>query len=265
MASRRNVAGVEELEGRVAVVTGAASGIGLGIATALAGAGMKVMLADIDERALGVKVQALAEAGHDVASHVVDVGRQEAVEELASATVERFGGVHVVCNNAGIIRRDRTAWQLSADEWHQVIRVNLLGVVHGVRSFVPRLLASGEPGHVVNTGSLASVIAVPGLASYTAAKHAVLGLSEALAAELQAAGAPIGVSVLMPGLVRTRLGLPAGAPDPEGPLVPGQMDPLEVGTHVVAAIREDRLFVFTHPGSAATAAARFARITEAGR
>lgn len=243
------------------MVTGAASGIGLGIATAFAGVGMKVMLADIDAEAVGTKAQALAASGHDVSYHAVDVGRQDAVEELASATVERFGGVHVVCNNAGVIRRDRTAWELPSEDWYEVLRVNLLGVVHGIRSFVPRLLASGEPGHVVNTASLAAVIPVPGLASYTASKYAVLGLSEALDAELRAAGAPIGVSVLMPGLVRTRLGLPSGAPDPDGPLAPGQIDPIEVGPHVVAAIREDRLYVFTQRGAGAMAAARFARIS----
>jgi len=254
---------VEALEGRVGVVTGAASGIGFGIATALAGAGMKVMLADIEAEALGARTEALVGAGHDVASHVVDVGRQDAVDGLAEATLERFGHVHVVCNNAGIIRRDHTAWELPAEDWYEVVRVNLFGVVHGIRSFVPVLLASGEPGHIVNTASLAAVVAVPGLASYTATKHAVLGLSEALAAELAAAGAPIGVSVLMPGLVRTRLGLPRDAPDPDGPLAPGQMDPLEVGPHVVSAIREGRLHVFTHPGSTEAAAARFARITGA--
>jgi NAD(P)-dependent dehydrogenase (short-subunit alcohol dehydrogenase family) len=218
------------------------------------------MLADIDAEGVAAKAQALSAAGNDVSSHVVDVGQQDEVEELARVTVERFGGVHVVCNNAGIIRRDRTAWELSAEDWYEVLRVNLLGVVHGIRTFVPRILASGEPGHVVNTASLAAVVAVPGLASYTASKHAVLGLSEALDGELRATGAPIGVSVVMPGLVRTRIGLPAGAPDPGGPLAPGQMDPLEIGPHVVSAIRENRLHVFTHPGTTDLAAARFARI-----
>lgn len=245
------------------MVTGAGSGIGFGIAAALVGAGMKVMLADIDAEAVGAKADLLASSGHDVASHVVDVGDEAAVDALAAATVERFGHLHVVCNNAGIIRRGASAWELSADDWEAVLRVNLLGVVHGIRAFVPRLLASGEEGHVVNTASLAAVIPVPGLASYTASKYAVLGLSEVLDAELRAMGAPIGVSVLMPGLVRTRLGLAPGAPDPEGPLEPGQMDPLDVGPPVVAAIRENRLYVFSHPGTASAPAARFARITGA--
>ena len=155
--------------------------------------------------------------------------------------------MHVVCNNAGIIRRGFTTWEMPVDDWHAIIRVNLLGVYHGVRSFVPLMLAGDEPGHIVNVASVAAVMSVPGLSPYTASKHGVLGLSEALAGELQAAGAPIGVTIVMPGLVRTRIGQPADAPDPEGPLEPGQMDPREAGRIVVDAVRADRLHCFTHP------------------
>jgi NAD(P)-dependent dehydrogenase (short-subunit alcohol dehydrogenase family) len=253
---------MEPIEGRVAVVTGAASGIGFGIASALAAAGARVMLADLDPGRLEAKAGELYDAGHDVASTVVDVRDQKSVDALAAATQARFGGVHIVCNNAGIIRRATLSWELSHQDWQDVLDVNLMGVVNGVLTFVPILLASGEPGHIVNTGSLASVLGVPGIGPYTASKHAVLGISEALATEFATIGAPIGVSCLMPGLVRTRIGQEADAPDPEGPLDEGQMDPRDVGPIVVRAIRDNRLFVFTHPESIDGVRARFARITE---
>ena len=253
-----------EIEGRVAVVTGAASGIGFGIAGALAAAGAEVMMADVDATRLRAKEEQLRGAGHSVAARVVDVGDQADVEALADATVEHFGGVHIVCNNAGIMRRGR-AWELSLEDWEDTIRVNLLGVVHGIRAFVPRMIASGEEGHIVNTASLAAVMAVPDASPYTATKHGVLGLSEALDTELRTVGAPIGVSVLMPGLVRTRIGQPVTAPDPDpdGALQPGQMDPSEVGTRVVAGIRANTLHLFTHAGQMDLVAARFDRFTAA--
>jgi NAD(P)-dependent dehydrogenase (short-subunit alcohol dehydrogenase family) len=255
---------MEQLEGRVAVVTGAASGLGFGIASAFADAGMRLMLADVDESRVGRKTAELEATGAEVASHVVDVGDAAAVDELAGRTYERFGAAHVVCNDAGIIRRGFTTWELPVEEWHQIIRVNLLGVFHGIRSFVPLMLESEEPGHIVNIASAAAVMSVPGLSPYTASKHGVLGLSEALHGELQQAGAPIGVTIVMPGLVRTRIGQAADAPDPEGPLEPGQMDPGEAGRIVVGAVRADRLHCFTHPEMLDGIRARFARITDAG-
>jgi NAD(P)-dependent dehydrogenase (short-subunit alcohol dehydrogenase family) len=246
------------------VVTGAASGIGFGIASAMADTGMRLMLADVDASRLGAKVAELEAKGCEAAAHVVDVGDADAVDDLARRTVERFGTVHVVCNNAGIIRRGFTTWEMPVDDWHAIIRVNLLGVYHGVRSFVPLMLAGEEPGHIVNVASVAAVTSVPGLSPYTASKHGVLGLSEALAAELQAAGAPIGVTIVMPGLVRTRIGQPADAPDPDGPLGPGEMDPREAGRLVVDAVRADQLHLFTHPELLGGVRARFTRITDAG-
>ena len=253
---------MEELAGRVGVVTGAASGIGFGIASAFAAAGMRVMLADVDEERLGAKVAQLEATGCEIAAHVVDVGDADAVDRLAQRTIERFGAVHVVCNNAGIIRRGWNTWEMPVEDWHTIVRVNLLGVYHGVRSFVPLMLSGGEPGHVVNVASVAAVTSVPGLSPYTASKHGVLGLSEALHMELQQVGAPIGVTIVLPGLVRTRIGQPSDAPDPEGPLAPGEMDPREVGDLVVDAVREDRLHLFTHPEHLDGVRARFARITE---
>ena len=253
---------MEPIEGRVAVVTGAASGIGFGIASALATAGVRVMLADVDEGRLEQKERELRDAGHDVASTIVDVRDPKSVDALAATTQDRFGGVHIVCNNAGIIRRATLSWEQSHQDWQDVLDVNLMGVVNGVLTFVPILLASGEPGHIVNTGSMASVLGVPGIGSYTASKHAVLGISEALATEFATIGAPIGVSCLMPSFVRTRLGQEPDAPDPERPLDEGEMDPRDVGPIVVRAIRDNRLFVFTQPDSIDRVRARFARITD---
>ncbi len=253
---------MQDLEGRVAVVTGAASGIGFGMSEALVAAGMKVMMADIDATRLRAKEAQLSESGHEVATFVVDITDSAAVDALADATLERFGTVNVVCNNAGIIRRGYRTWELPLEDWRAVLEVNLFGVVHGLRTFVPILLDSGEEGHIVNTASLAAVSPVPELGPYNASKHGVLGISEALDAELRAAGASIGVTILMPGLVRTRIGQPSSAPDPEGPLDPGQMDPREVGTLTVEAIRENRLHLFTHPELIDMVKARFARITD---
>jgi NAD(P)-dependent dehydrogenase (short-subunit alcohol dehydrogenase family) len=256
---------VQTLKDRVAVVTGAASGIGLGIAEAFVAEGMKVMLADVDGTRLEQEERRLAASGAAVASAVVDVGDFAQVDALASAVLARFGGIHVVCNNAGIIRPGRT-WELPLADWDAVLRVNLMGVVHGVRTFVPLLLAGGEAGHVVNVASMAAVVPVVGIGPYNVAKHGVLALSEVLQAELAGAGAPIGVTVVMPGRVRTRLGRQPGSPDPEppdmAPLESGEIDPGEVGAQVVDAVRGDKLYLFTQPQRVAEAVARFAKITD---
>jgi NAD(P)-dependent dehydrogenase (short-subunit alcohol dehydrogenase family) len=252
---------VEHVTGRVAVITGAASGIGFGIAEAMAAEGMRVMLADLDVARLARKEAQLRDAGCEVASHPVDVGDPDAVDALATAVLARFGAIHVVCNNAASSGVTTAGWELPFEDWEAVIRVNLLGVVNGIRTFVPLLLDAGEESHIVNVASLAAVTPVPELASYTASKHAVLGLTDALDAELRAIDASIGVTLVMPGLVRTRIGQGPTAPDPVGPLAPGQMDPREVGTHVVRAIRENRLHLFTHPELLEPVRARFARLT----
>ncbi|GAA1846218.1 hypothetical protein GCM10009750_35740 [Agromyces salentinus] len=161
-----------------------------------------------------------------------DVSDPEAVERLADSAVDAFGSLHVAVNNAGIVNGGNS-WELSLEEWHRVIDVNLWGVIHGIRSFVPRILASGEEGHVVNTGSLASVMAIPGLGPYTVAKHGVLGLSDVLRAELQEAGAPVGVSIVLPGNIRTGL-------NPAGTLTAEQ-----VAANVVDAIRRGRPYAYT--------------------
>jgi NAD(P)-dependent dehydrogenase (short-subunit alcohol dehydrogenase family) len=267
---------VKDLRGRVAVVTGAASGIGLGVAEAFARREMRVMLADIDGDRLAGEVARLRSSGAEVDGFVADVSDAEQVRGLADATLDRFGAVHVICNNAGTIRPGRS-WELPLEDWQLVLGVNLMGVIHGVRTFVPLLLSSGDEGHVVNVASMAAVVPVPGIGPYNVSKHGVLALSEVLHDELHSAGVPVGVSVVMPGRVRTRLGRPPGslddqrhsdhqpAPDDQPPGIQDSelMEPSEVGRQVVEAILAGRLFVFTHPERIAGVQARFARITGA--
>jgi NAD(P)-dependent dehydrogenase (short-subunit alcohol dehydrogenase family) len=189
---------MRQLEGRTAVVTGAAGGIGLAIVEAFVAEGMHVVMADMDQQRLGAEATRLRDEGADVHAVTVDVRDPDAVDRVGRAAVERFGQLNVAVNNAGIVTTG-TSWELPLDDWHRVIDVDLWGVIHGIRSFVPRILASGEDGHVVNTASMAAVRPIPRLGPYTAAKHGVLGLSDVLRAELEAVGAPVGVSVVMPG------------------------------------------------------------------
>jgi NAD(P)-dependent dehydrogenase (short-subunit alcohol dehydrogenase family) len=241
---------VEDLVGRTAVVTGAASGIGLAIAESFVAEGMRVVLADRDVERLAGHVVRLGEAGAEVIGVPVDVADPEAVEAVADAAVERFGAVHVAVNNAGVVNRGYS-WELSLDEWRRVLDVDLWGVIHGVRTFVPRLLASGEAGHVVNVASMAAVNPLDRLGPYTVAKHGVLGLSDVLRAELERLGAPIGVSVVMPGAIRTGM----------NPV--GSVESSTVAANVVDAIRRGRPYVFTDDHNAAVVAARLQAIVDA--
>jgi NAD(P)-dependent dehydrogenase (short-subunit alcohol dehydrogenase family) len=226
------MAGLETLEGRAAVVTGAASGIGLATTEAFVAAGMRVLMTDRDDDRLAEHAGRLAAGGADVRSLVVDVTDPEAMERAADAAVGHFGKLHVAMNNAGIVVQGNS-WELPLSEWHRVVDVDLWGVIHGIHAFVPRILASSEPGWVVNTASMAAVTAIPGIGPYTASKHGVLGLSDGLRAELQAIGAPVGVSVVMPGMIRTGL----------NPL--GTVGPEQVAANVVDAVRRGRDYVFT--------------------
>lgn len=255
---------MERLEGHVGVVTGAASGIGLGIARAFAAEGMRLVVSDVDAGRLTTVGEELA-ATTEVETVVADVGDPDAVEDLAQRTVDRFGRVNVICNNAGTIAGG-PLWELPLPEWERVLRVNLMGVVHGIRSFVPRILATAEGGHVVNVGSMASVTVVRNIGPYNVAKHGVLALSEGLAKELSRSAPPVGVTIVMPGRVRSRLGLPPDAPDPAEPdePAPGVIEGDDVGRMVVDAVRTNRQYLFTHPESAGEARARFARITDEG-
>jgi NAD(P)-dependent dehydrogenase (short-subunit alcohol dehydrogenase family) len=223
---------VEHLEGRTAVVTGAASGIGLAIVKAFAAERMRIVMADVNESQLAAEATRLAESGAQVHAVRVDVRNPESVDALGRATVERFGQLHIAVNNAGVVVTG-AAWELSLDEWHRVLDVNLWGVIHGVRTFVPLILASGQEGHVVNTASMAAVYAPARLGPYAVSKHGVLALSDVLRADLKASDAPVGVSVVMPGMIRTGMN-PIGSITAE-----------TVAANVVDAIRRGRPYVFT--------------------
>jgi len=196
---------VQEFRGRVAVVTGAASGIGRALARRFADLGMRLALADVQADALREVERELAARGAEVVSRRTDVSRADEVEALAATARDAFGRVHVVCNNAGVFTGG-LAWEHSVADYEWLLGVNVWGVIHGIRTFVPMLLAQGEEGHVVNTASMAAVIHMPFTAAYTLSKHAVLSLSETLYHELAIQQAPIGVSVVCPELVATRIG-----------------------------------------------------------
>jgi NAD(P)-dependent dehydrogenase (short-subunit alcohol dehydrogenase family) len=223
---------MERLGGRTAVVTGAASGIGLALVEAFVREGMRVVMADIDQESLRRQAENLSDQGAEVLAVTVDVTDPEAVEAVGRAAVERFGNLNVAVNNAGVVSGGNS-WEIPLADWHRVIDVDLWGVIHGIRSFVPLILASGEEGHVVNTASMAAVLSLPRLGPYTVAKHGVLGVSDVLRAELRAMGAPVGVSVVMPGMIKTAMN-PVGTVSAD-----------VVAAHVVDAIREQRSYVFT--------------------
>jgi NAD(P)-dependent dehydrogenase (short-subunit alcohol dehydrogenase family) len=256
---------MREFKGRVAVVTGAASGLGLGLAERFAKEGMKLVLADIEQAPLDEAMARLEAGGCEAVGRRVDVSDAAAVDGLAAFAFERFGAVHVLCNNAGVVPsgRFRPVWDYPLEDWRWVLDVNLMGVVHGVRSFVPRMLAVGEPGHVVNTSSVAGLTSGAYSAVYGAVKHGVVRVTEALYASLQDLKAPIGVTVLCPGVVRTRIyqsernrpgGLvPAGGIAAEAPAIeaqasqihPGGLLPERVADMVVGAIRDEQLYLLT--------------------
>jgi NAD(P)-dependent dehydrogenase (short-subunit alcohol dehydrogenase family) len=194
---------MRELAGKTAFVTGGASGIGLALGRAFAQAGMKVMLADIEPDALAAAVESLRDVGPDVRGVSCDVADPASVERAAKASFDAFGHVHVVCNNAGVAAGGGID-NISLDNWRWVLDVNLMGVLHGIRSFLPHIRGHGEGGHFVNTASMAGMESGLGFSPYGASKFAVVGMSEGLAAQLRPHG--IGVSVLCPSFVRTRIG-----------------------------------------------------------
>jgi NAD(P)-dependent dehydrogenase (short-subunit alcohol dehydrogenase family) len=262
---------MKNLDGKVAVVTGGASGIGRAVATRFAEAGMRVVLADIQEDALDRTASELAAAGHQVIGVRTDVSVGESVEALAATVMAEFGAVHVLHNNAGV-GVGGYLWTHTQRDWEWVLGVNLWGVIHGVRVFVPLMISQGEPAHIVNTASMAGLISVPGLGAYNVSKHGVVTLSETLERDLRIAGAPIGVSVLCPGLVMTNifeshrnrpgdisdegqdpglLGLTAAA---DGPARADALEsfgtmltPEQVATAVLEGVVDDHFYILPHP------------------
>ncbi|MBO0825287.1 MAG: SDR family NAD(P)-dependent oxidoreductase [Actinobacteria bacterium] len=247
--------------GRVAVVTGAASGIGLGLAERFVAEGMSVVLADVEEPALSEAAAKLASQGAVIPVRT-DVSSAEQVDALRDEAVRAFGAVHLVCNNAGVGGPHGPLWQVSAGDWEWVLRVNLGGVINGVRAFVP-LLAQQDVAHIVNTASVFGVFA-GALGPYGISKHAIVALSETLYFQLRSQAPTVGLSVLCPGAVRTRFGSSArnrpawAGPVPEATAAErasaeqfdrlqeaAGADPAEVAAAVVDGIRASRFYILT--------------------
>jgi NAD(P)-dependent dehydrogenase (short-subunit alcohol dehydrogenase family) len=246
---------LRELAGKIAVVTGGASGIGKGIAGALVAEGMEVVIADVEEAALAASAGELGAVGIRT-----DVADAASVQALADEALERFGAVHVVCNNAGIGPFGRIA-DLTLADWRWIVDVNLWGVIHGVTTFLPLLERNEEGGHIVNTASMAGLAPVPRIGSYCVTKYGVVALSETLALELEQAQSKVGVSVLCPGPVRTNIktssrnrpaGLEGALRDEDLEQNPARqgdrwLEPEDVGPIVVDAIKRGELYAITHP------------------
>lgn len=244
---------MRDFEGRVAVVTGAARGIGFAIAARLGREGMKVVLADIDAAVLASAERELRQRGIAAVAVPVDVSRADEVERLADATVAAFGVPDLVCLNAGVNAAHVPVWEIAIEDWDWILGSNVWGVIHGIRVFVPRMLAGGGDGHVAITSSNGALRMRSASGPYPFTKHMVLSLAESLHHDLVAANARLAVSVLLPGPIRTseamaRRGQPRhtrsdAEQDAEGRMMP----PDEVASILLDGIRERRFYVFTHP------------------
>jgi NAD(P)-dependent dehydrogenase (short-subunit alcohol dehydrogenase family) len=269
---------MRELKDKVVVITGGASGIGRALADRFAAEGSKIVLADVEPGALEEAAAELRAGGTTVVAVPTDVSRPEQVQALCDRTLAEFGRVDVVCNNAGVAASG-LAWEHTLADWEWVLGVNLWGVIHGVRTFVPVMLRQGGEGHIVNTASVAGLTSSPFMSIYNVAKHAVATLSETLHKDLGLLGAPIKVSVLCPGFVRTRImdaerNRPASLQNP----TPAQHDPHmeemaraaiaaglppeEAAAQVVDAVRNERFYVLTHPKFVADVRERMEDIIE---
>jgi NAD(P)-dependent dehydrogenase (short-subunit alcohol dehydrogenase family) len=268
---------MRDFDGKTAFVTGGASGIGLAMGRAFLDLGMKVMLADVDTGALENALQSLSSYDNRVRGVPCDVADLESVERAAQDTFDAFGNVHVACNNAGVAAGGGID-NISVDNWRWVVDVNLMGVVYGVRSFLPHMMKHREGGHIVNTASMAGMINGMGFSPYVATKFAVVAMSEGLAMQVKPHG--IGVSVLCPEYVRTRFGeIGRNRPERYGRLDPASpaaqvvaenarrleagIDPAEVAARVVDAIRTRQFYIFTHPNMREGVDQRFAAIQAA--
>jgi NAD(P)-dependent dehydrogenase (short-subunit alcohol dehydrogenase family) len=258
-------AAMKDLAGKVAVITGGGSGFGREFARVATRERMKIVLADVQQDALDAALAEARASGADALGVRIDVSDAAAVERLATETYARFGAAHLLFNNAGIAAGGGFVWEASLKDWQWVLGVNLMGVVHGIRSFVPRMLRQDGESHVVNTASAAGLVSAPLMSAYNASKHAVVTLSETLFHDLRVAGAPIGVSVLCPAFVPTGIqaserNRPAGLRDDTPPttsqleararsdkaVASGRMTAAEVAATTFAAVREGRFYVITH-------------------
>ena len=257
-------ADMKEFRGRTAVITGAASGIGLELARRAAAEGMNLVLADIEATKLDAAAASLGIDAGRVLAQRTDVSREDEVKALADAAFARYGGVHLLCNNAGV-GLTRVSWELSTADWNWVLGVDLWSVIHGIQHFVPRMLQQAEGGHVVNTSSVAGLLSTPGMAAYNVAKHGVVTLSETLYGELLAAKAKVGVSVLCPAWVPTAIhesgrnrqerfgeaspaaGLSAAYEQRMASAVKsGRLTATDMASEVFSAVMEDRFYVIPH-------------------
>ena len=267
---------MQDIKGKTAYVSGAASGIGFGVASALAQAGANVAMVDIRAEALEEARARVHNLGAHVETYVSDVSDAALLEETAAAIEAQFGAIHIVCNNAGVSMLGVRLEEIPRSDWDWVIDVNIKGVINGIRTFVPRMRRHGESGHIVNTASIAGLQVNPNFRTGASAmtKYAVVALSEALEQEL--AGSGIGVSVLCPAAVDTGIHLSArarpsrfGGPftrDADhfmGDLIKQGLRPEQVGARVVQAIRDDEFYILTHSSPRAWVERRFARIMAA--
>ena len=255
---------MKQFRDRSAVITGAASGIGLELARRAAAEGMNLVLADIEHDKLAAAAATLNLPAARLLLQKTDVSREDEVAALADAAFARFGGVHLLCNNAGV-GLTRVSWELTTADWNWVLGVDLWSVIHGVQHFVPRMLKQAEGGHVVNTSSVAGLLSTPGMAAYNVAKHGVVTLSETLYGELLAAKARIGVSLLCPAWVPTAIhesgrnrqqrfgevkpaeGLSASYEQRMASAVKsGRLTAADMANEVFAAVAEDRFYVIPH-------------------
>lgn len=253
---------MQEFANKVAVVTGGASGIGRALTERFAREGMTVVVADVEQSALDETLSAVLESGGHAVGRIVDVSSADAVTELADETFAEFGGVNVLCNNAGVFMLGRQ-WQLTQDDWRWVLGVDLWGVINGIQAFLPRMMDSGQDGHIVNTASSAGFWAIGTHAPYCVSKAGVVAMSECLFSELAVVESRVKVSVLCPGAVSTQIirsfrNRPSnshawGTQDRSDESVEtfrqvkaAGIDPAIVADHVVDAIRQERFWILTH-------------------
>ena len=265
---------MQELKGKVAVITGAAEGIGKAIAVAAAAEGMRLVLADISDALLNSTVQELRANGTEVIGVVTDVAKESDIQTLADQAYAQFGHVHLLVNNAGVAFA-KSAWETTAKDWEWIMGINLYGITHALRIFIPRMLASDEVAHIVNTASVAGLIAEPALAAYNVSKFGVVALSESLHHDLSLRKSKIGVSVLCPSWVKTRIIDAERNRKTEDRIQADQLEkvsqktgaainkaveagisPQQVASDVITAVKANTFYILTHPETKAAVAIR---------